>query len=123
MAEERNLFDEPLESCSREPMTGFLRDGYCRPASSDSGNHLVCAELSREFLDFTAARGNRLSGLRPGDRWCLCARRWKEAADAGVVARVIPEATSKQALHFAPALELYAGLYEAHRRKESGLLR
>jgi uncharacterized protein len=120
---ERNLFDEPLKLCSREPMTGFLRDGYCRPASSDSGNHLVCAELSKEFLDFTESRGNRLSGLGPGDRWCLCARRWKEAADAGVVARVIPEATSKQALRFAPELELQADLYAAHRREESGVLR
>lgn len=116
--EERNVLGEPLQPCSQAPLTGFQRDGLCRPASADSGNHLVCARVSEEFLDFTRSRGNDLSVLKPGDRWCLCAGRWKEAYEEGVVAQVVPEATSKAALQFIPATELLLasdGLYEAHR--------
>jgi uncharacterized protein len=120
--QEKNVLDEPLRRCSREPLTGYRRDGFCRPVSGDSGNHLVCARVSEEFLDFTRSRGNDLSSLKPGDRWCLCAGRWKEAYDEGVVAQVVPEATSKQALRFLSAEDLLLaadGLYGAHRASRS----
>ena len=122
---EKNIFDAPLELCSDAPKTGYLRDGYCRPSAGDSGKHLVCSEVSREFLDFTASRGNNLSTLSPGDRWCLCAHRWKEAYDHGISARVIPAATSKLALQYVPSEALLSasvsddGLYAAHRAGHS----
>jgi hypothetical protein len=88
-----NVFGEPLQACSRDPLTGFYRDGYCRTGPEDRGNHTVCAQVTEEFLEFTKSRGNDLrtprpewsfSGLKPGDKWCLCASRWEEARQAGV---------------------------------------
>ena len=86
----RSVADTPLQVCSTKPMTGWFRDGYCRTQSADKGRHVVCAEMTQEFLDFTRRRGNDLStprgrfvGLKPGDRWCLCALRWREAHEAG----------------------------------------
>jgi hypothetical protein len=101
---QRNLLGLPLEPCSTRPMTGFFRTGCCETDDSDAGRHVVCAEMTEEFLAFSASRGNDLStprggfpGLRPGDRWCLCAARWKEALDAHVAPPVILAATHEAA--------------------------
>merc|ERR1711983_19983 len=90
-----------------DPMTGWYRDGTCATDNNDGGSHVVCAEMTSEFLDYTKAQGNDLStarggfpGLRPGNRWCLCATRWLEAPQAGVAPRVVPEATHAKALRF-----------------------
>ena len=107
MAGEKNVFGGKLETCCTSPMTGFYRDGCCRTGPQDLGLHVICAEVTEEFLQFSKARGNDLStpnpeydfpGLKPGDRWCLCALRWKEALDAGVAPPVILTATHESAL-------------------------
>ncbi len=88
MSSAKNVLGLPLESCSTNPMTGFYRDGCCNTGASDMGLHVVCAVMTDEFLRFSRSRGNDLStpiemydfpGLKAGDRWCLCAARWKEA--------------------------------------------
>jgi hypothetical protein len=110
-----NVFGDELQGCSEEPVTGWYRDGCCNTGEMDTGAHVVCAQMSEEFLAFTAERGNDLStprrefgfpGLGPGDRWCLCALRWKEALDAGVAPRVVLEATHINALEFVDMEEL-----------------
>lgn len=102
-----NVFGEPLQPCSTHPMTGFYRDGSCHTGPDDSGLHLVCAVMTEEFLRFSRERGNDLltprpehsfAGLRPGDAWCLCALRWKEALDAGQAPPVMLEATNERVL-------------------------
>ena len=107
MPEARNVLGGPLASCSKQPMTGFYRDGCCRTGPDDTGEHTICVEVTAEFLAFSKARGNDLStpapmfdfaGLKPGDRWCLCAPRWKEALDAGSPAQVVLESTEESAL-------------------------
>ena len=109
MTEARNVFGEPLAICSRSPETGFYRDGCCRTGSDDLGTHAVCVQMSKEFLEFSRARGNDLStprpefgfpGLKPGDRWCLCAERWREAHEAGLAPRVVLTATGEAALRY-----------------------
>lgn len=114
MDESLNVFDEPLDGCSERPLTGFFRDGCCNTGDQDVGSHTVCVSVTREFLDFSMARGNDLStprpefdfpGLRPGDRWCLCAARWLEAHEAGAAPRVLLRATHRRALEIVP-LEL-----------------
>lgn len=96
-------------------MTGFYRDGYCRTGPGDYGLHTVCAVMTEEFLKFSKAMGNDLStprpdmafsGLQPGDRWCLCVERWKEAYDAGMAPPVVLEATHTSALEFVSREEL-----------------
>jgi uncharacterized protein (DUF2237 family) len=108
---ELNVLGQRLEPCCFAPQTGFYRDGYCRTGPQDLGRHIVCAEVTAEFLDFTRSAGNDLStprpefgfpGLRPGDRWCLCALRWKEALDAGCAPRVILEACHQRVLELIP---------------------
>lgn len=110
-----NVWGAPLHGCSEEPLTGFYRDGACNTGENDRGTHVVCAEMTQEFLDFTAGRGNDLStprprfhfpGLKPGDRWCLCAMRWEEAREAGVAPPVILEATHIGALEFVDMSDL-----------------
>jgi uncharacterized protein (DUF2237 family) len=110
-----NVLGEPLKSCSISPKTGFYRTGTCETGPSDAGSHVVCAQVTDTFLAFTKAVGNDLSspaphfgfpGLRPGDRWCLCALRWKEAADAGVAPPVVLEATHASALRHVSLEEL-----------------
>jgi hypothetical protein len=105
--EARNVLGSPLETCSTRPMTGFFRDGCCDTAPSDVGSHTVCVVMTAEFLAFSKARGNDLStplpeygfpGLKPGDRWCLCAPRWQEAFAAGHAPRVALRATHEGAL-------------------------
>lgn len=107
--EERNVLGGELKPCSMNPRTGFHRDGHCRTGPEDFGCHAVCAEVTAEFLAFSKAAGNDLStpvpeygfpGLKPGDRWCVCAGRWKEALDAGHAPPVILESTSEAALEY-----------------------
>ena len=102
----RNVLGSRLEVCSRDPLTGWFRDGYCRTDRWDHGIHVVCATMTEEFLTFTKSRGNDLStrrgsfpGLRPGDGWCLCAARWREAMNAGAAPLVNLRATHRKALH------------------------
>ncbi len=97
---QRNILGQPLEICSGQPVTGFFRSGCCETSEDDLGSHTVCAQMTAEFLAFSKARGNDLStarpgfvGLRPGDRWCMCAARWAEAHAAGVAPPVILAAT------------------------------
>ncbi|HEY5568630.1 MAG TPA: DUF2237 domain-containing protein [Gammaproteobacteria bacterium] len=113
-----NVFGEALESCSENPMTGFFRDGCCNTSDDDLGSHTVCVQVTQEFLEFSRFRGNDLStprpefgfaGLKPGDRWCLCAARWKEAYEAGMAPRVYLRATHKRALEIV-SLDLMRGL-------------
>ena len=103
----RNVLGEPLEICSIKPMTGFYRDGCCDTGREDFGSHTVCAVLTSDFLEFSKSRGNDLStpmpefgfpGLKPGDRWCLCAPRWREAFEAKKAPRVVLRATHEAAL-------------------------
>lgn len=107
----QNVHGEPLGFCSHQPKTGYYRDGYCRTGAGDSGSHVVAAIVTQEFLDFTKSRGNDLQtprpeydfpGLKPGDRWCLCALRWKEAEEAGVAPPVLLQATHEKALRYIP---------------------
>ena len=93
-----NILDESLQICGKTPMTGYNRDGYCKTDSSDKGTHTVCSEVDDKFLEFTMSKGNDLSMLKSGDRWCLCAKRWKEAYDEGVAPKVIENATNKKTL-------------------------
>ena len=83
-----------LEVCGTNPMTGYFRDGYCRTDSSDSGKHTVCATLTDDFLNFTRANGNPLSGLKAGDNWCICESRWLEAKKAGIELPIKLEASN-----------------------------
>jgi uncharacterized protein len=110
-----NVLRQPLEPCSHDPKTGFYRTGCCETGAGDVGVHVVCAEMTESFLQFTRNRGNDLStpipeagfpGLRAGDRWCLCAARWKEALDAGVAPPVILPATHLSALEFVDLADL-----------------
>jgi len=125
MSPTRNVLGTELEPCSFNPLTGFFRDGCCNTGREDVGSHLVCARMSAEFLAFSKDRGNDLStprpewefpGLKPGDRWCLCVLRWKEALDAGMAPQVILEATHAAALEFVSLAELRA--HALHRGKE-----
>lgn len=103
-----NVLGEPLQPCSTAPTTGFYRDGHCRTGPRDWGQHVVCAEMTGEFLRYTKKQGNDLMtprpamnfpGLEPGDRWCLCAGRWKEALAADVAPPVVLAATEETALN------------------------
>ena len=104
---QNNVLGEPLTPCSTDPLTGYFRDGCCKTDTSDRGSHVVCAVMTTEFLEFSLNRGNDLvtpraeyqfPGLKPGDRWCVCALRWVEAVEAGVVAPVILESTQEKIL-------------------------
>jgi uncharacterized protein len=103
----KNVLGGALQPCSINPMTGFFRNGCCDTSREDVGSHTVCAVMTAEFLAFSKASGNDLStpmpgfgfpGLKPGDRWCLCAPRWQEALDAGQAPRVVLRATEAGAL-------------------------
>jgi uncharacterized protein (DUF2237 family) len=110
-----NVFGEPLITCSIAPLTGYYRNGCCETGEEDLGTHTVCAVVTEEFLLFSLNRGNdlitprpeyRFPGLRPGDKWCLCASRWVEAYRAGVAPRVVLEATHEKTLQYIPLEEL-----------------
>lgn len=103
----KNVFGEPLETCSLSPKTGFMRSGDCETGPDDLGSHTVCARVTADFLEFSRSRGNDLitpipaydfPGLKPGDGWCLCAARWQEAFEAGCAPRVMLRATHERAL-------------------------
>lgn len=113
----RNVLGGPLRACSYDPLTGYFRDGCCHTGPHDAGRHVICAKVTAEFLAFSLERGNdlvtprpewRFAGLKPGDRWCLCALRWKEALQAGVAPPVILEATHEAALQVVSLAELQA---------------
>jgi hypothetical protein len=107
--QQKNVLGEKLEDCSRDPITGFFRDGCCKTGPNDTGSHTICAQVTAEFLAFSRARGNDLStprpefnfpGLKPGDSWCVVAARWREALEAGVAPPVKLNATHQAALNY-----------------------
>ena len=111
----RNVLGDRLEVCSLKPMTGFFRDGCCDTSREDVGSHTVCAVMTEAFLEFSKLRGNDLStpvpefgfpGLKPGDRWCLCAPRWQEALEAGQAPRVALRATHEAAMRHCSLADL-----------------
>lgn len=115
MAKQFNVLGTELRPCSNEPLTGFYRTGCCETGPDDVGAHVVCARVTAEFLTFSKSRGNDLStpvpgadfpGLSPGDQWCLCAQRWKEALDAGVAPPVVLTATHERVLKYVTLQEL-----------------
>ena len=104
-----NIFGDEIEACCYDPMTGYFRDGFCNTDEHDHGSHVVCAVMTDDFLEFSKSKGNDLStprpefnfpGLKEGDRWCLCALRWKEAYDAGVAPKVFLESCHLNSLNF-----------------------
>jgi uncharacterized protein (DUF2237 family) len=115
MSYPKNVLGGELEVCCKSPMTGFYRNGYCDTCEEDIGVHAVCTLTTEEFLQFSQERGNDLitplpqygfPGLKPGDKWCVCAARWKEAYDAGFAAPVVLKSTHEGALKFVPLEEL-----------------
>ncbi len=115
MALPKNVLGAELRPCCTDPMTGFYRDGYCRTGANDYGLHIVCAEMTAEFLEFSRDRGNDLitpvpeygfPGLNPGDRWCLCVKRWQEAFEAGCAPQVALESTHMSAIEFVSLKDL-----------------
>lgn len=107
--DELNVYGEPLRPCSEDPLTGFFRNGYCSTGPEDVGRHIICCEMTAEFLAFSKSVGNDLStphpewafpGLKPGDRWCVVAPRWVEALEAGVAPRVALLSTHEGALRY-----------------------
>lgn len=116
----RNVLGGDLMACSYAPLTGYFRDGCCRGSEGDRGQHVVCAIMTRDFLVYSRSRGNdlttpraehRFPGLHPGDRWCLCAHRWLQAARVGIAPPVVLEATDAQALQ---VIDLALLLRHAH---------
>lgn len=109
--ESLNVFNEPLLPCSNDPLTGFFRDGCCNTNSSDAGSHTICVQVTKEYLQYSTSAGNDLStprpefgfsGLKPGDRWCLCASRWLQAYNKGTAPKVFLTRTHKRALETVP---------------------
>jgi uncharacterized protein (DUF2237 family) len=108
---DRNVLGEPLAVCSVAPRTGFYRDGCCNTGPEDVGLHVVCVQVTREFLQFARSEGNDLvtpapeygfPGLKPGDRWCVCAGTWRRAYEAGAAAPVVLAATHEETLAVIP---------------------
>ena len=117
VSQDLNVLGTPLIACSYDPLTGYFRDGCCTTDAQDQGSHVVCAIVTQAFLDFSLSRGNdlqtpraayRFPGLKPGDRWCLCAKRWLEAFEAGVAPAVVLVSTHAHALAFASLDQLTA---------------
>jgi uncharacterized protein len=105
----KNVLGTALQACCFDPKTGYFRDGFCKTRSDDVGTHVICAIVTQDFLTFTRSKGNDLEtpapqysfpGLKPGDKWCLCALRWKEAYNAGFAPPVVLESTNKIALEY-----------------------
>ena len=122
-----NVLGKPLLACSYDPLTGYLRDGCCRTDENDTGSHLVCARMTAEFLEFSRMLGNdlvtprpewRFRGLQPGDRWCLCASRWRQALLAGLAPPVILECTHQKALEFVSLEDLQR--HEYNKESQAG---
>ena len=117
----KNIFGEPLITCSIEPLTGFFRDGCCNTDNTDVGMHTICVIVDQEFLLFSKAVGNDLTtpmpeygfdGLKDGDRWCLCALRWKEALINNVAPKVVLEATNEKTLNIVKIEDLIEHSYK-----------
>ncbi|HET9339367.1 MAG TPA: DUF2237 domain-containing protein [Casimicrobiaceae bacterium] len=115
MPADRNVLGGPLEPCSMEPRTGFFRDGCCNTGPEDHGLHVVCARVTRAFLEFAQRQGNdlikpapqyRFPGLVPGDRWCVCAGTWRQAYEAGIAPPVVLAATHEETLAVVPLAAL-----------------
>jgi uncharacterized protein (DUF2237 family) len=113
----RNVLGSEIIPCSHDPLTGYFRDGCCNTDASDRGSHVVCAVVTDEFLEYSKSRGNDLStprpeyrfpGLKDGDRWCLCALRWREALSEGIAPDVVLECTHENALNFVTLDQLLA---------------
>ena len=125
VTEDKNLYGEKLRVCSTKPMTGFYRDGYCRTGDDDTGSHTVCAKVTEEFLEFTNSMGNNLDMLEPGDKWCLCAKRWEEANKKGVAPEMIKSSTNIKTLDIIDSdeqeLDEYARTLKNARRQGVGL--
>ena len=111
----KNILGTDLKCCGTKPMTGYFRDGFCRTTETDRGRHVVACIVNKKFLQFTRQMGNDLSspnpmynfpGLNPGDKWCVCALRWKEAFDAGCAPEVILEATHEKSLEYVALYDL-----------------
>lgn len=116
-----NVFGQPLITCSSQPLTGFYRNGCCDTGEEDMGVHTVCVIVTQEFLEFSRSMGNNLidpmpmynfPGLKDGDRWCLCAARFKEALDAGVAPKVVLEATHEKTLKIVSMAELLENAFK-----------
>ena len=116
----KNVLGTELLPCSYDPLTGYFRDGCCKTDETDHGSHLICARVTQEFLVFSLQKGNdlmtprpeyRFAGLSAGDRWCLCANRWKEALAARVAPPVVLECTHEKALEFVSLDDLQAHRY------------
>jgi hypothetical protein len=115
MSLQKNVLGTTLRPCSRDPITGFFRNGCCETDEEDAGEHTACVRLTSEFLEFSKRAGNDLStprpefgfpGLRPGNQWCVCAGRWVEAFNAGVIAPLVLDATHESLLDYLPLEEL-----------------
>jgi uncharacterized protein len=116
-AQALNVLGTALVPCSYDPLTGYFRDGCCNTDEEDAGTHVICARVSQAFLDYSLQQGNdlitprpahRFAGLKPNDRWCLCALRWKEAFKAGVAPPVVLASTHARALGFVTLAQLQA---------------
>ena len=121
VSSQRSLLGRPLNPCSSEPMTGFFRTGCCETGAEDLGRHVVCVQVTAEFLAFSVRRGNDLTtpqagfpGLRPGDRWCVCALRWQEAYEAGVAPPVVLAATHESVTDVVDRAALLACALDSH---------
>jgi hypothetical protein len=110
-----NVLGGELIPCSYDPLTGYFRDGCCNTHDEDVGTHVICAKVTQAFLDFSVSRGNdlvtprpeyRFAGLKAGDRWCLCALRWREALQAKVAPPVVLESTHEKALKYVSLAQL-----------------
>ena len=119
---QRNVLGGDLQDCSRDPLTGYYRTGCCENHGDDPGMHTVCCRVTADFLEFSKSRGNDLgtpmpeygfAGLQPGDQWCVCAARWKEAFDAGFACDVVLEATHLSTLEYVDLAELKAHAVDA----------
>jgi uncharacterized protein (DUF2237 family) len=120
-SEDLNVLGQPLALCGCSPMTGWFRDGHCRTEASDLGQHSVCCVMTEAFLSYSKAQGNDLStpvpafgfpGLQPGDHWCVCAPRWKQAYDDGMAPLVRLEATEQSTLQVVPLAVLKEHAYQ-----------
>ena len=121
MQQAKNVLGTKLEVCCKSPMTGFYRDGSCNTNYQDRGKHIICAHVTQPFLAFSKMRGNDLTtprptlnfpGLKPGDRWCVCVLRWKEALEFGVAPPVILESTHEMALAYVSMSDLEAHAFD-----------
>jgi uncharacterized protein (DUF2237 family) len=110
-----NVLGTQLVPCSYDPLTGYFRDGCCNTDENDRGSHVICAKMTQEFLDFLLIQGNdlisprpeyRFNGLKAGDRWCVCALRWKQAYESGVAPKVVLESTHVRALIYVTLQQL-----------------